>query len=218
MIRYRCDILQIFLNLTDRLFLCKWHHLDNEASCTCHCIIFIHQHPKSYRGWHLLRIGKIVRQIFRNFTGYQNGLSGVWLFESHIFNNLEKPDSNSTAYIQLSILWRQHDIRMIYITFHISLAVRSNCNPAKRSVSSYLKCQHICIILHHTSHHSSCSKKSSQCCGCHRAGIMMFSGRFHKFFCCCSKRSYLSVCCGCSYDIVVHIYSFPSSVFLFLFR
>ena len=60
-------------------------------------------------------------QILCDLTGLQNSLSYVWLFQSHIFDNIQHTKIQCISHIDLSIFYRYIHIRMNCISFDILL-------------------------------------------------------------------------------------------------
>ena len=178
-----------------------------------HRIVFVHQHTKSYGRWHLLTGRKIIGQILRDLAGLKDCLTHIGFLHSHIFNHIQKTDSHRSAYIQLPVLRRQHGIRIFHKSFHIRFCICGDGDAPKRPISLDLQRQNIRVILHHTSHHSACRKKTPKSSRCHRAGIMAPSRLLDQI----SRRrcecTHLPISCCCSYNIILHILTLLSVYF-----
>ena len=206
---YRLDLLNIRFQLIEYFIFDKRHNLYDKSAGAFYCIIFIHKNSKSYRRWYLFRCCEIISEIFRDLSCLQDCLSGVWLFESHVFDDRHDTLSKCSTNIKLSILRRKHNIRIKCISFHISFTVRCHCQTFDLTGTLNLDCQHICIILHHASHHHSACKKTSERCCRNRTCSVMLSCLLNQLRCHCRKCTDLCISCCCSYNIIIHV-SFSS--------
>ena len=202
---YRLDLLNVCLQLIKYFIFDKRHNLYDKSTGAFHCIIFVHQNSKSDRRWYLFRCCKIISKILCNLSCLQNRLSGIWLLESHIFDDCHDALSKCSTYIKLSVLRRKHNIWVKCISFYISLAVRCHSQTFDLTGTLNLDCQHVCIILHHASHHHSTCKESSQRCCRNRTCSVMLSCLLNQVCCHCRKCTDLCISCCCSYNIIIHV-------------
>ena len=197
---------QTLFQFGNHFFCCFGHQLNDKTTGTTDRCICFYQNAQTYRRRCLVRLCKIICQVFCDFAADQLDSTGIGFFQTDITDNAHVTFPNGTAYIQFAgIFAGDIHIRIEYIAFYMTVGVTGNHNAFQGTQAANLQCYQVFIAFEHAAHHRCRCEHSAQCRRSYGRSMVHFSCILYGFSCCCRKSTDTAVPCCCTNNIILHV-------------